>query len=155
MTIKKKRHRLLSVLLCYAMLVGLLPTTALATERIPDATAVSVDGGKAFGEPNRLHYKNNDKKNNFTGSAADYNAHYDPDTGVLTLNNYDGKDITIGGAGKVDITIQLMGVNTVTGSIKNTNGGDITITGNGSLEVNSTRWILTCTALQWEIVMVL
>ena len=59
---------------------------------------------------------------------------------MLTLNNYDGKGITIGGAGKVDITIELMGANTVTGSIKNTNGGDITITGSGSLEVNSTRW---------------
>ena len=49
MTIKKKRHRLLSVLLCCAMLVGLLPTMALAAnEQITtgNATITAPVGGE-------------------------------------------------------------------------------------------------------------
>lgn len=97
---------------------------------IPDANAVTVDGGKPFAAPNQLCFENGDAD---TGtSSSGYNAKYDPSTGVLELNGYRGGPIAIGGAVEADITIRLVGDNVITSSgqfgIVNHHGGDITIT---------------------------
>lgn len=94
----------------------------------PDANSVSVNGHN-FASPTKLYYKNGDSD---TGSdSTDYNAYYNPATGVLELKNYNSGRIIIGGAVTRNITIKLVGENIITGTdrgIDNSNGGDITIT---------------------------
>ena len=128
MTKTNTRSRIVSILLVLMMLLTMLPITALAAG-IPDPTFVSVDGGKGFASPTKLYYKNGDTEDHFTGSSTDYNAAYDPATGTLTLNDYDGGRISLGGAAAYDLTIKLIGHNTVT---VNDGYGDVGIDTNGS-----------------------
>ena len=138
MKAKTKLTKLWSFLLSLVMLLSLLPTTALAAS--PDASNVFVDGGKNFYNPGRLYYKNNDPENAFTGTSTDFNAAYDPATGTLTLKDYNGKGITVGGVECSDITVVLKGTNTINGSLTNDVGGDITITSEsgGTLSITNT-----------------
>ena len=129
---QRTKSKILSILLSLVMLLSLLPTTALATESHPAAEAVLVDGGKYFGKPGKLYYKNGDSDASFSGTSTDYNAAYDPDTGILTLQGYNGGSIIAGGATTANITIKLLGNNTVTGSVSSDMGGDITITSDSS-----------------------
>ena len=124
---QRTKSKILSILLSLVMLLSLLPTTALAAGN-PDPTFVSVDGGKGFASPTKLYYKNGDTKDNFTGHAGDYNAAYDPATGTLTLNGYSGGRISLGGGEAYDLTIKLIGHNTVT---VNDGYGDVGIDVNG------------------------
>ena len=129
--------RLTAWLLTLVMALSLLPTTALAAG-IPDPTAVFIDGGKSFYD-NRLYYKKGDQDKRFTGDENDYIAHYDPTTGTLTLNGYSGGSIKAGGVKSTNITVVLIGTNTIKdGSITSDMGGDITITGNGTLSITNT-----------------
>ena len=139
---KTKLTKLWSILLSLVMLLSLVPAmgvTALAAGSYPDANEVCVDDGKYFAEPGKLYYKNGDAANNFTGSESNYNAHYDPNTGVLTLDGYDGGSITAGGP-KSKITVVLKGTNTINGNLVNSRGGDITITSEsgGTLSITNT-----------------
>ena len=132
----------MSLLLALALVVTLLSgmgMTALAAG-IPDPTFVSVDGGKGFASPSKLYYKNGDTEDNFSGDDTSYNAAYDPATGTLTLNDYDGGRISLGESGLVNyLTIKLIGHNTVTvngyedvGIGANGSGSNITITADSS-----------------------
>ena len=138
MTKTNTRSRIVSILLVLMMLLTMLPITALAAS--PDASNVFVDGGKNFYNPGRLYYKNNDPENAFTGTSTDFNAAYDPATGTLTLKDYNGKGITVGGVECSDITVVLKGTNTINGSLTNDVGGDITITSEsgGTLSITNT-----------------
>lgn len=119
-----------------------------ATGNYPAASAVSVDGGKSFGEPGKLYFKNGDSDDKFTGTSTNYNAWYNPNTGTLTLNNYRGKGITVGGANRTDITVVLDGTNKINnGRLESNMGGDITVTSSsgGTLSIyapddNSAVW---------------
>ena len=136
---QRTKSKLLSILLSLVMLLSLLPTTALAAG-IPDPTAVFVDGGKSFYN-NRLYYKSGDPDKNFTGNEGDYIAHYDPDTGTLTLNGYSGGSIKVGGSiNYTDFPVVLMGTNIINGSLENAVGGDITVTSSdgGTLSISKT-----------------
>ena len=75
----------------------------------------------------------------FSGTLTDFNAAYDPDTGILTLQNYNGGSIVAGGATTANITIKLLGNNTVTGSVSSDMGGNITITSDSSGELSITN----------------
>ena len=121
------------------MIVGMLPTTALAAGNYPKASNVFVDGGKSFYN-NRLYYKKGDQDKNFTGNEGDYIAHYNPATGTLTLNGYSGGSISVGGVGRTDITVVLKGTNIIDGSLTNEVGGDITVTSSdgGTLSISKT-----------------
>ncbi|MBU5457982.1 S-layer homology domain-containing protein [Oscillibacter sp. MSJ-31] len=136
---QRTKSKILSILLSLVMLLSLLPTTALATESHPAAEAVLVDGGKYFGKPGKLYYKNGDSDASFSGTSTDFNAAYDPDTGILTLQNYNGGSIVAGGATTANITIKLLGNNTVTGSVSSDMGGNITITSDSSGELSITN----------------
>ena len=121
------------------MIVGMLPTTALAAS--PDASNVFVNGNINFYNPTRLYYKNGDSGASFTGTSTDFNAAYDPATGTLTLKDYNGKGIMVGGVNRSDITVVLKGTNIINdGSLENAVGGDITVTSSegGTLSITRT-----------------
>lgn len=122
---QRTKSKILSILLSLVMLLSLLPTTALAAS--PKVENVFVDGGKSFYN-GRLYYKSGDDDKNFTGTKDNYIAHYNPDTGTLTLNGYSGGSISVGGVSRSDITVVLIGTNTINGSLTNEVGGDITVT---------------------------
>ena len=133
-----KPHKLLSMLLALVMLVSLMPGTVLAAS--PDASNVYVDGDKNFYNSTRLYYINGDSDGNFTGNASNYNAAYDPATGTLTLKDYNGKGIMVGGVGRTDITVKLVGTNIINdGSLENAVGGDITVTSSDGGTLSITR----------------
>ena len=135
---QRTKSKLLSILLSLVMLLSLLPTTAFAAGN-PDPTAVFVDEGKSFYN-GRLYYKSGDDDKNFTGTKDNYIAHYNPDTGTLTLNGYSGGSISVGGVSRSDITVVLIGTNTINGSLTNEVGGDITVTSEsgGTLSITNT-----------------
>ena len=138
MKAKLKPHKLLSMLLALVMVVGMLPTTVLAAS--PDASNVYVNGNISFYNPTRLYYKNGDSDASFTGTSTDFNAAYDPATGTLTLKDYNGKGITVGGVGRTDITVVLKGTNIINdGSLENAVGGDITVTSSDGGTLSITR----------------
>ena len=126
------KKRRLSILLSIVMLFSLLPTTALAAG-YPDPASVSVDGSKSFSS-SQCYYKNTDTAGNFTGTSTEYNAHYDSATGTLTLKDYNGGQIKLGGDIQRDLTIKLIGDN------------KITVTGDVGIVVNSYECNITITA---------
>lgn len=118
-----------------------MPVVPTATGNYPGASSVSVDGGKQFYDPGSLYYKSGDESKHFTGDANNYNAAYNPTTGTLTLKNYDGKGILVSGVKSTNITVVLIGTNTINdGSITSDMGGDITITSDsgGTLSISKT-----------------
>lgn len=119
------------------MLLSLLPTTALAADTYPTASEVCVDGSKYFGEPGHYYFKNG--ASDCSNDPTNYNAYYNPSTGTLTLDGYDGGSITAGGT-DADITVVLKGTNTINGNLVNSRGGDITITSEsgGTLSITNT-----------------
>ena len=109
------------------------------------AGAVSVNGHSFASD--KLYYKNGGAGT--TDDSTDYNAHYDPATGVLELKDYNSGPIIIGGSNAYDVTIKLTGTNTVTTSapkegvgnvcvgINITNADNVTFIGDGTLTVNT------------------
>lgn len=121
----KKTRQFFSVLLTLAMLLSLLPTTALAADTYPTASEVCVDGSKYFASGH--HYFRNGETA-CSNDPTNYNAYYNPSTGTLTLDGYNGGSITVGGTSS-KITVVLKGTNTITnGSLTSAWGGDITVT---------------------------
>ena len=109
------------------------------------AGAVSVNGHSFASD--KLYYKNGGTDT--TNDSTDYNAYYNPATGVLELKNYNSSPIIIGGSNAYDVTIKLTGTNTVTTSapkegvgnvcvgINITNADNVTFIGDGTLTVNT------------------
>ena len=138
MTKTNTRSRIVSILLVLMMLLSLLPTTALAAGTYPAANVVSVDGGKTF-TTGRLYFRNGE--DDCSSNSTDYNAYYDPTTGTLTLKNYNGKGISVGGALHANITVKLVGTNTINGGVLESSvAGDIIITSDskGTLSITHT-----------------
>lgn len=95
---------------------------------------------KAFTIQAAFITKSGNESKHFTGNKDDYIAHYNPDTGTLTLNGYSGGSISVGGVNRSDITVVLKGTNIINGSLTNEVGGDITITSDsgGTLSITKT-----------------
>lgn len=109
-----------------------------AADDYPAANVVSVDNGKTFAA-GRLYFRNGE--DGCSSNSTDYNAYYDPTTGTLTLKNYNGKRIAVGGALHANITVKLVGTNTINGGVLESSvGGDITITSDskGTLSITHT-----------------
>ena len=135
---QRTKSKILSILLSLVMLLSLLPTTALAAGTYPAASEVCVDGSKYFGDPSNYYFKNN--ASGCSNDPTGYNAYYNPTTGTLTLDGYNGGSITVGGTGS-KITVVLKGTNTITnGSLTSAWGGDITVTSSsgGTLSITNT-----------------
>ena len=109
------------------------------------AGAVSVNGHSFASD--KLYYKNDGTDT--TNDSTDYNAHYDPATGVLELKDYNSGPIIIGGSNAYDVTVKLTGTNTVTTSapiggvgnvcvgINITNADNVRFIGDGTLTVDT------------------
>lgn len=135
---QRTKSKILSILLSLVMLLSLLPTTALAAGTYPAASEVCVDGSKYFGDPSNYYFKNN--ASGCSNDPTGYNAYYNPTTGTLTLDGYNGGSITVGGT-RSKITVVLKGTNTITnGSLTSAWGGDITVTSSsgGTLSITNT-----------------
>ena len=120
------------------MALSLLPTTALAADTYPKASEVSVDGGKYFAEPRAYYFRNGEKTCSKDPKGS--NATYDPTTGTLTLDGYNGGSIDVGGT-ESKITVVLVGKNSINnGSLTSAWGGDITVTSDssGTLSISKT-----------------
>ena len=137
----KAKSSLVALLLAIALMLGVIaicPFTVIAAGL--DSGSVSVNG-HSFSST-RLYYKNGAA--DVTNDSEGYNAYFDPSTNTLTLNNYVGDSIYIGGAVQADINIVLVGNNVITTqdqrAVSNTNGGGIFITAEdkATLAVNST-----------------
>ena len=138
MTKTNTRNRIVSILLALAMLLTMVPITALAADTYPKANEVSVDGGKYFAEPGCYYFKNGATA--CTKDPKGSNATYDPITGTLTLDGYNGGSIEVGGT-ESKITVVLVGKNSINnGSLTSAWGGDITVTSDssGTLSISKT-----------------
>ena len=138
---QRTKSKILSILLSLVMLLSLVPAmgvTALAAGTYPKAGEICVDGSKYFGEPRAYYFRNGEKTCSKDPKGS--NATYNPTTGTLTLDGYNGGSITVGGT-KSKITVMLVGNNTITnGSLTSAWGGDITITSSsgGTLSISKT-----------------
>lgn len=116
-----------------------MPVMPTAAGDYPVAGDVSVDGIKNFSEPGYYYFRNGEPK--CSNNSAGYNAYYEPTTGTLTLDGYNGGSITVGGT-KSKITVVLVGDNFINnGSLESAWGGDITVTSSRGGTLSITREI--------------
>ena len=140
----QKKGKLLSLILCFALIVTLTPITALAEgETHPTGVNITIGSDAINIDPGQCLTKNEANSANVKSytDGTSYVARYDS-TGTLHLNGYNGGQIT---ATNGSLNIVLEGSNTVTVNGVNTNfygingnGVDLTIKGSGSLTVNAT-----------------
>ena len=132
---QRTKSKILSILLSLVMLLSLLPTTALAAAY----DSVEVNGIKL----ENGHYLENN-----SATSAETGANTEPTTyvawyknGVLTLKDYNGKGIETQGVAAGELTVKLIGTNSInSGSLVSDNGGDITVTSDssGTLSISNT-----------------
>ena len=150
MKMRKTKIKFMSLLLAVMMIVGVLPTTALAaTYNDVKVNGVSLGDGKYLAS-------NSATDSNYSNTEpSSYVAWYKD--GTLTLNGYKGTGIVLQGAPAADLIIKLIGDNTITtttnevGIQGNSAAGSITITADsGSVDApigrpdpdEVERWIL-------------
>lgn len=123
----KLRSRVLTGLLSFMLILGLMPTTVFASEPAVPPTTIQVNGTDIL------------KSENHIVSCGSGTATYDPDTNTLTLNhaeiNYQ-QNANSNSKGAIlfdgDLNINLVGENTITSvtcGIRGTKAGTLTITG--------------------------
>ena len=131
---QRTKSKILSILLSLVMLLSLLPTTAFAASY----AKISVND-ILLGDNYYL------KSNSATGSdysntePSSYVAWYK--NGVLTLKGYNGKGIVTQGVAAGELTVKLIGSNSINnGALESDNGGDITVTSDssGTLSISKT-----------------
>ena len=142
MKMRKTKIKFMSLLLAVMMIVGVLPTTALAaTYNDVKVNGVSLGDGKYLAS-------NSATDSNYSNTEpSSYVAWYKD--GTLTLNGYKGTGIVLQGAPAADLIIKLIGDNTITtttnevGIQGNSAAGSITITAdsgsNGNLTIDMTH----------------
>ena len=128
------KKRRLSILLSIVMLFSLLPTTALAASY----AKISVNG--ILLEDNYYLKSNSATDSNHSNTEpSSYVAWYK--NGVLTLKGYNGKGIETQGVAAGELTVKLIGSNSINnGALQSDNGGDITVTSDssGTLSISKT-----------------
>ena len=135
MKAKTKLTRLWGFLLALVMIVGMLPTTAFAAayNSVGVNNVVLKDG--YYLETNGA----TEAKKGANTAPATYVAWYK--NGVLTLKGYNGKDIVTQGVAAGELTVKLIGTNSINnGSLVNDNGGNIIVTSDsgGTLSITKT-----------------
>ena len=132
------RKRITSLLLTLVMLLSLVPAMgvtafAAAYNSVGVNNVVLKDG--YYLETNGA----TEAKKGANTAPATYVAWYK--NGVLTLKGYNGKDIVTQGVAAGELTVKLIGSNSINnGAIQNVNGGDITVTSDssGTLSISKT-----------------
>ena len=128
------RKRITSLLLTLVMLLSLLPTTAFAASY----AKISVNG--ILLEDNYYLKSNSATDSNYSKvEPSSYVAWYR--NGVLTLKDYNGKGIETQGVAAGELTVKLIGSNSINnGALQSDNGGDITVTSDssGTLSISKT-----------------
>lgn len=144
---KKTEKRLISILLSGLMLLSNLPLSALAEEVVEEETAVVTD--QTFAVSRSVARESTDPQEEsqtvkypvwvdgeqLTSEAEDETVFYDPDSGVLTLENAQLDSLVLKGS----MTLALEGSNTIAAEneIALQADADLTITGDGSLFITS------------------
>ena len=103
--------------LSFALIFGITLSNKTLTAKASSATSSVTVNGKAL--QSGFYLESNDSTTYTMGATAEpdtYVAWYDGT--ILTLNNYNGGQISFGGTENVDLTIKLQGVNTITASNK-------------------------------------
>ena len=134
MKAKTKLTRLWGFLLALVMLLSLLPTTALAA----NYNEVEVNG-VTLGDGKYLASNSATTASSSSTEPSSYVAWYK--NGVLTLKGYNGKGIGTLGAAAGELTVKLIGSNSINnGALESDNGGDITVTSDssGTLSISKT-----------------
>ena len=131
---QRTKSKLLSILLSLVMLLSLLPTTAFAASYAD----ISVNG--ILLEDNYYLKSNSATGSNYSNTEpSSYVAWYK--NGVLTLKGYNGKGIETQGVAAGELTVKLIGSNSINnGALESANGGDITVTSDssGTLSISKT-----------------
>ena len=128
------RKRITSLLLTLLMLLSLLPTTAFAASY----AEISVNDIKL---KDNYYLKSNSATTASSSSTepSSYVAWYK--NGVLTLKGYNGKGIETLGVAAGELTVKLIGTNSINnGSLVSDNGGNIIVTSDsgGTLSISKT-----------------
>ena len=144
MKIKSKRF-LISFLLMFTLIISLFAMSPL-TASAATATGVVLcdsDGTNQIGlnSGNGCYLVNGESSNSGTLGEDGCTAYFDPSTGTLTLNGYNGGSIYVSDYTNNDLTIKLIGTNTITTTSQfgiQTQNGDLVVTSDdaGSLTVN-------------------
>ncbi|MBR3885411.1 MAG: hypothetical protein IKJ33_02975, partial [Clostridia bacterium] len=144
MKIKSKRF-LISFLLMFALIISVFAMTPL-TASAATATGVVLydsDGTNPVGlnSGSGCYLVNGESANSGTLGENGCTAYFDPSTGTLTLNGYNGGSIYVSDYTNNDLTIKLIGTNSITTTMQSgvqTQNGDLVVTSDdaGSLTVN-------------------
>ena len=135
MKAKTKLTKLWSFLLSLVMLLSLLPTTAFA------ASYAKISVNDILLEDNYYLESNSATGSNYSNTEpSSYVAWYK--NGVLTLNGYNGKGIATQGVAEGELTVKLIGTNSINnGSLVSDNGGNIIVTSESSGTLSITQTI--------------
>ena len=134
MKAKTKLTKLWTILLSLVMLLSLLPTTAFA------ASYAKISVNDILLKDNYYLKSNSATDSNYSNTEpSSYVAWYK--NGVLTLKGYNGKGIETQGVAAGELTVKLIGSNSINnGALESDNGGDITVTSDssGTLSISKT-----------------
>ena len=122
------KKRLLSILFTLAMCLGLLSVTALAVETEWEITV------------NNTQVTSSNQSN----VLGDGKVSYDPDTNALSVNEFQGGDLTISGNGSTDVVINGTSDAPAVGKLTVTGAKDVTVTASCSAPAISNDAEITC-----------
>ena len=131
------RSRIVSILLVLMMLLTMVPITAVTAFA---ASYAEISVNDILLEDNYYLKSNSATSSNYSNTEpSSYVAWYK--NGVLTLKGYNGKGIETQGVAAGELTVKLIGSNSINnGALQSDNGGDITVTSDssGTLSISKT-----------------
>ena len=137
MTKTNTRSRIVSILLVLVMLLTMVPITGVTAFA---ASYAKISVNDILLEDNYYLKSNSATGSNYSNTEpSSYVAWYK--NGVLTLKGYNGKGIETQGVAAGELTVKLIGSNSINnGALQSDNGGDITVTSDssGTLSISKT-----------------
>ena len=137
MTKTNTRSRIVSILLVLVMLLTMVPITGVTANA---ASYAKISVNDILLEDNYYLKSNSATGSNYSNTEpSSYVAWYK--NGVLTLKGYNGKGIETQGVAAGELTVKLIGSNSINnGALQSDNGGDITVTSDssGTLSISKT-----------------
>ncbi|MCR5010122.1 MAG: hypothetical protein K6A91_04195 [Clostridia bacterium] len=117
---KKRINALLCILFAALLIVGvaaLCPQDAYAADYdhpAPSNILIDVDNNGGAFSSDKLYYNSYSHTYTNGNDGSGYQAWYDPDSGTLYLWNYDGGQIRVNNSAQKELTIYVIGDNTIT-----------------------------------------